>query len=587
MVDIEFTKDTLPLAVKRLFELNGHDVKENIHIHGAQVDLIAKAIASPFAPTIYIETTIEYVHNTKYAKDLTKFAMIQKQEPYCVCLIVSSRGFTPDVKERAAQTHIKTLTYDELFRSFEKFSNYAERLLSDDDLKLFESSYEEPFFDDTNGHERATDWIMDWANNNSVSCNWVIILGEYGTGKTALTQVIQRRLLDRYVKSPSDPIPIRIELRDFSRQFDSRTLLHHFLDTNGLSHIPIEFLLQLIRNGRVILLLDGYDEMAQFLNTRERRACLGALADLASGGAKGILTSRPNYFTEAEELHVFEALYKLLHDNDYYVSKSDKDFMAAEQRVDAAVTRLILDRHERVLRDLTPEQTTSLVERKLYGDRNGQKIVLSILQSVFRTALDGAKLSLSGKPVIITYLLDLIEDIKAQPADGEIQPQALSEWSVYKMIIDRLMLRDQKRTPGIKPTARRACLQQLAIVLSQRDTRTACDKNFYSIIDNEFKSYLRALDSDHRVSERVALFENLRSSATLTRLSENSQAGWAFSHNSLREYLVAEYYVSRCKAKDFQDIKVPISDSMRSFTASMDKAAIDQCIRAVSNQSVS
>ncbi len=66
-------------------------------------------------------------------------------------------------------------------------------------------------------------------------------------------------------------------------------------------------------------MLDGYDEMAQFLNARERRACLSALAELAADGARGILTSRPNYFTETEELNVFEALYTTIEQGKYYI----------------------------------------------------------------------------------------------------------------------------------------------------------------------------------------------------------------------------------------------------------------------------
>ncbi|TDX64313.1 restriction endonuclease [Methylosinus sp. sav-2] len=581
MLELDFTAETLPPAIRRLFELNGYDVRENIHIHGAQVDLIAESKASPFAPTIYIEATIEYVSNTKYAKDLTKFALLQKQDASCVCLLISSNGFTAEVRERATATGIKTMTYAELFRSFEKFSYYVDRILEDRELKQFENSYEEPFFDDSNGHERATDWIMSWASDNSTDRRWIIVLGEYGTGKTALTQVIQRRLVEKYRKSPDEPIPLRIELRDFSRQFDSRTLLHHFLDTNGLTHISIDFLLQLIRTGRVILLLDGYDEMAQFLNTRERRACLSALADLASGGAKGVLTSRPNYFTESEEFHVFEALYKMFKDNEYYISKSDEGYLETERRVDIAVTRLLLNRFERVLQDLSPVQTLALVERKLKDDLVGQGIVISILKSVFRTVA-GENRSLSGKPVIITYLLDLIDELKAQPEEEmNGNPRVLGEWVIYKMIIDRLMLRDQKRTPGIEPKIRRACLHQLAIILSQRDVRIATDSIFYSIIDQEFRAYLRVLDADHRVSERISLFENLRSSATLTRSTENSQAGWAFSHNSLREYLVAEYFIGKCRAKDFPDIKVPISEPMKSFVASMDRSVIESCINSI------
>ena len=138
-------------------------------------------------------------------------------------------------------------------------------------------------------------------------------------------------------------------------------------------------MLHLIRTGRVILLLDGYDEMAQFMNSRERRACLAALAELAKDGAKGILTSRPNYFSESEELNVFEALYRNLEQQRYYLSKKDSEFIESERIVDALVERYVLNRYERNLQDLTPEQTESLVKRSLAKNPTGQRIVLSIL----------------------------------------------------------------------------------------------------------------------------------------------------------------------------------------------------------------
>jgi hypothetical protein len=165
--------------------------------------------------------------------------------------------------------------------------------------------------------------------------------------------------------------------------------------------------------------------MAQYLNVRERRACLSALADLASGGAKGLLTSRPNYFSETEELHVFESLYQTLYQHNYHISLDDKKYLDTEKAIDSVVVKYILERYERFLRDLTPEQTESLVVRKLQDDQKGQEVVLGILRSVFRTESDGEKRSLSGKPVIITYLLDLIDEFKST---HEPYPSELNEW---------------------------------------------------------------------------------------------------------------------------------------------------------------
>ncbi len=273
-------------------------------------------------------------------------------------------------------------------------------------MKELSETYEEANFEDAHGEEFATDWITNWAYTDNVENRWIILLGEYGTGKTCLTEVLQYRLICRYHEHPEGKLPMRISLRDFSRQFDARTLLHHFLDHNSLGHIPIEFVFTLIREQRIILLLDGYDEMAQFMNPRERRACLKSLADLSVDGARGILTSRPNYFTQDEELRVFESLYSALSQRTFYVGERDKRYIEEEKAIDSLIEEHILNRYERILRDLTVEQTENLIRRKLEGDARGQRLILNILQRTLRNSKsnDGGR-SLSGKPVIIAYLL--------------------------------------------------------------------------------------------------------------------------------------------------------------------------------------
>lgn len=328
-------------------------------------------------------------------------------------------------------------------------------------------------------------------------------------------------------------------------------------------------MLHLIRTGRVILLLDGYDEMAQFMNSRERRACLAALAELAKDGAKGILTSRPNYFSESEELNVFEALYRNLEQQRYYLSKKDSEFIESERIVDALVERYVLNRYERNLQDLTPEQTESLVKRSLAKNPTGQRIVLSILNRVFREEALGTRQALSGKPVIVSYLLELVEEIqKAQDADTSAN--TITEWDIYKLIIDRLMARDMQRST-LLPHDRRLALQTLALKISSRDNPIATEDTFNKIVDEHFPAELRRLSPEERRTRRLELFEDLRSSATLTRAVEAKHDGWVFSHNSLREYLVCEVLVESLRKKEAAPIDSPITTAMRAFVASIDK----------------
>src|SRR3989344_3091229 len=212
--------------------------------------------------------------------------MISQLEPDAKRVIISSSGFSLPVKERAKATHIETLTYDELFRQFEKFDQYISFFLGDsstaDELKELARVYEEPNFDDQLGRDVATDFMRSWRDDTSARTRWLVITGEYGTGKTALTRILQLRWLTEYRNNPALPLPIRIELRNFSRQFDAKGLLHHFLDHNNLGHVSVDFVFSLIRSQRVVLILDGYDEMAQYLHARERRSCLEALAELSA-----------------------------------------------------------------------------------------------------------------------------------------------------------------------------------------------------------------------------------------------------------------------------------------------------------------
>ena len=579
----QFTPDSLVSAVTRLFELNNYRVDGPMQIHGAEVDLVATPLGDPFGRKVYIEATIEYVDNTKYGKDVGKLAMIANLEPQAQKLIVSSSGFSLPVKERASKTDIWTLTYDELFQRFEKFDPYISRFTTNTvaaaTLQALVAVYEEPHFEDSLGNEAATNYLTEWKNSQSGDNRWIVVTGEYGTGKTALTQVLLYRWLLEYKSNPSLPIPFRIELRNFARQFDARGLLHHFLDSNGLGHIPIDFAERLVRSGRAVMILDGYDEMAQYFNARERRQCLEALATLSAEGAKGILTSRPNYFTQSEELQIFEVLYSSLKSTTF-LSASTTLYLEQEAQIDRLLAKF-LDQFERNLRDLTQEQTKSLVSRILKDDEQGLSVVLALLSRVFRQAEDGSK-SLSGKPVIVSYLLQVVDQLKTSGAQTAGHG-ALTEWQIYRVIVDQLMFRDLARSSEVLPDQRRRFLQRLAVFLSKRGHDTIGEEEFRELVQTSFRREINRHSGEARNEAASRYFADLRSSATLTRGASTTGDGWRFSHNSLREYLVAEDLVQSIASGGSESEPVRISDAMRAFTASMDKGAQEQIFSSLSS----
>ncbi|MEV5703721.1 NACHT domain-containing protein [Actinoallomurus sp. NPDC052274] len=553
--------------------MNNYVVEGPVMIHGAEVDLVATPLADPFGSKIYIEATIEYVDNEKYRKDVGKLAMLGELERDAKKLIVSSRGFSLPVKERASKTRIETLTFDDLFARFERFDPYINSVLNEGalakELESLNSIYEEPNFEDSLGVHQATDWLSRWRTSATEDSRWLIIAGEYGTGKSALTKVLQRRWTEDYRADAKLALPFRIELRDFTRQFDARGLLHHFLDNSGLGHIPIEFVFKLIRSGRVLLLLDGYDEMAQYLSARERRVCLEALAQLSSDGAQGILTSRPNYFSEVEEFHVFDILYASLERGRMTLTHESQSLVNKERELDSFIESHFLHRHERNLQDLTPRQTEELVRRVLAHDSEGQAAVLSVLRRVFRTTDEGASLSLSGKPVIIAYLLDVVEQLKENP---RLEQTPLTEWEVYKLVVDELMIRDFRQAGHVLPDRRRSFLRMLSEWLSRKESLVIGEAEFRELIKKDFANDLRYRNAEDKNRQVEEYFEDLRRSGTLTRSSDASKPGWRFSHNSLREFLLCEHLLSRLERRRFPEERVPITDAMRLFVRSRDRA---------------
>lgn len=586
------TPSELEAAIAQLFKQNGYTVEGPKQVFGASVDLVATPESQPFAPSVYVEATVSYVNNDKFGRDAGKLAVILRQDPGAKCLIVSEHGFTQAIMERGEAAGFELLTYDELFRRFERFEPYVDSVVgkgaSSKALRELSLRYEPADFSDQHGKSSAIETLTAWKDGGT-DPTWLIVLGEYGTGKTALTEVCLYRWMEQHKTEPSRPIPIRIELKNFVKQFDARSLLHDFLDRNGLSSLPIDFFLQLIRQGRIVLILDGYDEMAQSLDSRERRACLAAFAELASEGARGILTSRPNYFTEAEELGVLEALYKKLDlDRKTRTHEQRRRLYLKEEELDNLLKTQFLNRYERTLRDLTEAQMNALVGRILAGKVDLQETVLNLMDRINRT--HETESALTGKPVILTYLMDLaaeLSDVTVADdlaAEGLAGDGALGEFSIFDIIVERLMLRDFNRVPNLSPGDRRWFLQHLAVLMTEESLRYVAEDEIRDLVARLFASDIRRLPPSGQAFEVERRTADLRSSSTLTRGSTSSGEGWSFSHNALREFLVVQYMLEALKGPHsrYPERDMAVTDAMASLFATSNLAVRDSAMANLS-----
>ena len=404
------------------------------------------------------------------------------------------------------------------------------------ELDLLERAYQEPPLSVRDSTALrgmpALAWFDNWLRQPPESQQWVLLSGNYGSGKTALTKMLLRLWMQRY-RNGGRVLPIRIELRDFARKFDEQTLLFHWWTASQLENVPFKALTHLIDQRRVVFLLDGYDEMAQNLGVLDRRACLTTLTRLIARGCPGLLTSRPNYFTDAEELRVVEILY----DFPRALHRLDRDDLPKEQETDALLKRYVMDRVDAQLADLTREQVDRLIYHRLGRNPSALKRMSDLIQRIYD--MESGDQSLGTKPVVIMYLLEIAESA-SDDATLTTKGEEFNDWTVYTLIFDQLAERDRLRTSGIVMRGeRRVFLQHLAVTLTVAKSPNADSALMRGIIATLFEKQLRRLGESDYDAELGRFFMDLRSSASLTSKAER----WAFSHASLREFLVAETFV--------------------------------------------
>ncbi len=129
------------------------------------------------------------------------------------------------------------------------------------------------------------------------------ILGEFGSGKTIFCHQLAYILADRIKKKEETVrIPILIDLGNYSEYCDIQQLLIEVL--RGKYELPIESYYQLkilLRSGKLLLILDGFDEMTMRANKAKMLDNFREIISLITENAKIIITSRTHYFRSTSE----------------------------------------------------------------------------------------------------------------------------------------------------------------------------------------------------------------------------------------------------------------------------------------------
>ena len=146
-----------------------------------------------------------------------------------------------------------------------------------------------------------TPYIDKWLSeeNNAQIC----VLGDYGTGKTSFANHYFYRQATAYLENPlKNRIPLLVTLNRYHKSADIEQMMTDFLVNECGIKRDFSTFLKIAKRGKLLIILDGFDEMAKQVDVNVRKHNFRQIARLLIGKNKVILSGRSNYFLDQTEI---------------------------------------------------------------------------------------------------------------------------------------------------------------------------------------------------------------------------------------------------------------------------------------------
>ncbi|AKG20665.1 NACHT and WD40 repeat domain-containing protein [Calothrix sp. 336/3] len=223
--------------------------------------------------------------------------------------------------EKEENRHLGCYTFDELLAQDADFSGYLDWLEGSIKRRNIDTKYvplacSKEEIDPVSKRQIAVShydeqdgWIDGYIDRwlDDPAKEHISILGEFGTGKTWFALhyawVTLQRYRDAQKRGTELPrLPLVIPLRDYAKAVSVESLFSEFFFRKHEIPLPgYSAFEQLNRMGKLLLIFDGFDEMAAKVDKQEMINNFWELAKVVVPGAKVILTCRTEHFPEAQE----------------------------------------------------------------------------------------------------------------------------------------------------------------------------------------------------------------------------------------------------------------------------------------------
>ncbi|NIM12578.1 MAG: NACHT domain-containing protein [Candidatus Aminicenantes bacterium] len=349
-------------------------------------------------------------------------------------------------------------------------------------------------------HEPLDSFINQWLSEEGA--NLLVILGEYGTGKTTFCrhmahQIAVKRLETGKdsgsfsIEDPKNRIPLYFPLRYFEKNIEP-FIVNRF-SNEGITDIDYPAFLQRVNNDEFVVLLDGFDEMTQKIDADEKSKNFDKICKVidSSQKCKIILTTREEYFQSQSD---FEVVFKCRDKENY---------------------RFVY------LQPFNDQQ----IQQYLQTHTENPEFYWKQIKNIFDLH------DLAKRPVLLQLIVDHLPALIKEK--GKDQPINASD--LYEKCIQEELRRKSKELDFIIPDKYRLkILQKLAVWMFLKD-ELAID---VMLLEDELK--LR----QYFQSKTPWEFEkHLNEFLTFTFLIREGDNQYRISHKSFRDYLTSQVFV--------------------------------------------
>jgi len=416
----------------------------------------------------------------------------QKEQNNSISVVVSEH-ISQNQKDFFQHHAVKALSYFDLL-SYYFSKEFIDRVKQFFRLKK-EDLFVEPYIiNDQSQRSNALNFLTSWIRNKNN--NFLLLLGDLGTGKTTLALNFSEILLNNFINHPAtNSIPVYIAL-DHTMMLDSFEIIiqKHFKNMGvHLELIQLHFFMSLFNKGYFTIIFDGFDILADGMNWETLKNCFQKFRPHNDSKGKLILTCRTHYFRSINE------------QNDMISSgEITKLGVLAEKDYRAQVI---------YLQEFSEKQILE------YLKQDGRESDYNKLKEIYNFS------DMSKRPLLLKLILKYMNKL-----EGKHYPATIVE--LYKIYINAWLERDEVNTD--RQIMNQETKKALMIELAWEMWNTGQWQIHYESLTN----FLKKQYPDKELKERK-LEQVLRNTMRASFLKRDENGSFSFVHQSFMEYFVA------------------------------------------------